>query len=55
MSDAASPPTDPTGDPTGDALRRLDAALLQLEAAVARRLEAEANPDDVAAERAIMA
>lgn len=61
MSAPASPPTDPTGDDptgdalTGDALHRLDAALLQLEAAVARRLEAEANPDDVEAERAIMA
>ena len=71
MSEPASPPTDPPGDDAagpdsaghdsaghdsaGDALRRLDAALLQLEATVARRLEAEANPDDVEAERAIMA
>lgn len=51
MSSLASPPD----DPTGDALHRLDAALLQLEGAVARRVEADANPDDVAAERAIMA
>ena len=62
MSDPESPPEhDPTGGPpaeadaAGEALRRLEGALRLLEAAVARRLEADVDPDDVEAERAIMA
>lgn len=55
MNSPASPSADPAADPAADALHRLDAALGALEAAVARRLEADADPDDVEAERAIMA
>ncbi|WP_375457078.1 DUF4164 family protein [uncultured Methylobacterium sp.] len=55
MSSPASLPDDPAADPAADAFHRLDAALGALEAAVARRLEADADPDDVEAERAIMA
>ena len=44
-----------TQDPIDAALSRLGDALDRLEAAVARRLEADADPDDVEAERAIMA
>ncbi|WP_375465052.1 DUF4164 family protein [uncultured Methylobacterium sp.] len=50
-----SQPSDASTDPIDDALARLGEALDRLEAAVARRIEAEANPDDIAAERAIMA
>ena len=40
--------------PIDDALERLDIALLRLEAAVGRRLESDAEPDDRDAELAIM-
>ena len=46
----------PTGDAPTDAspIGRLDAALLRLEAAVGRRLDSDAEPDDRDAELAIM-
>lgn len=41
-------------DPVSDALTRLDTALSRLEAAVTRRLDAEAAPDDRDAELALL-
>lgn len=51
MTPATSPPAGPT---VADALARLDTALGRLEAVVARRVEADAAPDDRDTELALM-
>jgi len=49
------PPDDaPERDPVTDALHHLDVTLSRLEAAVTRRLEAEAAPDDRDAELTLL-
>ena len=59
MTSPANLPGTPTAagaeDPADAARAPRDAGLRQLEGVVARRLEADADPDDVAVERAIMA
>lgn len=47
--------SDPAAPTVDEALARLDAALSRLEAGVARRVEAEAAPDDRDTELALMA
>ncbi|AWN34549.1 DUF4164 family protein [Methylobacterium radiodurans] len=54
MKSAPSPPADPAAPTAAEALARLGAALGRLEAVVARRVEADAAPDDRDTELALM-
>lgn len=54
MADDTPDPSPPDPSPIDAAFARLEAALTRLDAVVARRLEAEAEPDDRDAELALM-